>query len=87
MPPNARANRYDHTPRKVFDKAIDRLELKRVRDREDHRADLQAIFSRMKNLETQLTLLSDHVESHCHVLTSDHETDADDNSRDTEELV
>lgn len=58
--------------RKVFDKHVDRMELKRLRDREDHRADLKAIFQRQKNLETQLTLLiteledmQTHIDRHC----------------------
>ncbi len=41
--------------RKVFDKHVDRMELKRLRDREDHRADMKALLRRMENLESQLT--------------------------------
>ncbi len=58
-------NRYRNTPRNVFDKHVDRMELKRLRDREDHRNDLKAIFSRLKNLENQHALLEEHVASHC----------------------
>ncbi len=54
-PSTSNPNRYVNTPRKIFDKHVDRMEAKRLRDREDHRADLKAIFSRMKNLESQLT--------------------------------
>ncbi len=75
MPPNQRANRYDHTPRKVFDKAIDRMELKRLRDREDHRTDLHLLMNRLKALQLQLDLLEDHVKSHCHVLRGEDEKD------------
>ncbi len=41
--------------RKVFDKHVDRMEIKRKRDREDHRADMQALIKRLLNLENQLT--------------------------------
>ncbi len=62
------SNRYTSTPRKVFDKAIDRMDLKRIRDREDHRNDLKAIFKRLQNLENQHALLEEFVRSHCLVL-------------------
>ncbi len=65
MPPNQRANKYDHTPRKVFDKALDRIELKRLRDKEDHRADLQLVLQKLVLLRQQLDLLAEHVDSHC----------------------
>ncbi len=65
MPPNSRANKYDHTPRKVFDTYVDRMELKRQRDREDHRADLQLVLQKLVLLRQQLDLLAEHVESHC----------------------
>ncbi len=42
--------------RKVFDKYCDRMELKLQRVKEDYRADLQALFHRITNLEAQLTL-------------------------------
>ncbi len=78
-PSAAGPNRYSNTPRKVFDKHVDRMEEKRLRDKQDHRADLKAIFSRLKNLENQLELLHEHVESHCHVLSGgdDHQDDED----------
>ncbi len=41
--------------RKVFDKHVDRIELHRKRDRDDHRADIQALFQRITNLENQLS--------------------------------
>ncbi len=65
------ANRYNSTPRKVFDKHVDRMEVKRQRDREDHRADMQALIKRLLNLENQLELLTEHVEQHCHVIGGD----------------
>ncbi len=85
MPPNQRANRYDHTPRKVFDKAIDRMELKRQRDREDNRNDLQSMIRDIRHLHQLIlaltqnhTDLEQHVLSHCNVLEGREE--------DTEEL-
>ncbi len=45
--------------RKVFDAHVDRVEAKRQRDRDDHRADMQALLSRIENLETQLMELAD----------------------------
>ncbi len=65
MPKYTESNKYNATPRKVFDKAMDRLEAKRLREREDHRNDLKAIFQRLKNLENQHALLEEHVASHC----------------------
>ncbi len=80
MPPNSRANRYDHTPRKVFDRALDRIELRRQRDKEEARRDIANLFQKMELLNKMLTLLEDHVQSHCHVLSGDlpeaHEEDA-----------
>ncbi len=59
------SNKYNATPRKVFDKHVDRMEIKRQRDKEDHRADIKALLRRIQNLENQLSLLNEHVESHC----------------------
>ncbi len=77
-------HRFNSVPRKIFDKHVDRMEVKRLRDREDHRADLQAIFQRLITVEnhlSKLTLeveeLTSHVGSHCQQLDED---------RDTEEL-
>ncbi len=69
-------NRYNTTPRKVFDKHVDAMEWKRLRDREDHRNDLKAILQRITNLEDQLTQLILHVDRHCEELfsTADHGT-------------
>lgn len=74
----AENNRYTNTPRNIFDKHVDRMETKRLRDKEDHRNDLKAIFQRLSNLETQHALLvqevkdlDDHVAKHCDVLSSD----------------
>ncbi len=65
-------NKYNNTPRKVFDKHVDRMETRRLRDKEDHRADFKALLRRLTNLETQLTLIADdyeelrdHVQRHC----------------------
>ncbi len=64
-------NQYNSTPRKVFDKHVDRMETKRQRDREDHRADMQALIKRLNNLEDQLNHLSDHVNKHCSILSDE----------------
>ncbi len=48
---NERRNQYNSTPRKVFDRALDRVEVRRQRDREDHRNDLRALMARLENLE------------------------------------
>ncbi len=61
------ANKYSSTPRKVFDKHVDRMETKRQRDREDHRADMQALLRRVQNIEvmlTQLSLLQEELQEH-----------------------
>ena len=78
MPPNDRANRYDHTPRKVFDKAMDRMDLKRQRDREDSRSDLRAVLARIVSIEDkliqvleQLGELEQHVAQHCNAMALD----------------
>ncbi len=49
--PSYTSNKYSHTPRKVFDKLVDRIEIRRQRDREDHRNDVQALIARIANLE------------------------------------
>ncbi len=61
-------DQYNSTPRKVFDKYIDRMAVKRQRDREDHRNDMQTIVQRMNRLETQLTLIAQHLDDHCQAL-------------------
>ncbi len=45
------ATKYTHTTRKVFDKSMDRIEVRRQRDREDHRNDMAALGARLSNLE------------------------------------
>ncbi len=65
------ANKYNSTPRKVFDKFIDKMAIRRTRDLEDHRADMQALIKRLLNLEDQLTELSDHVAQHCSRMSKD----------------
>ncbi len=79
---NRRANRYDHTPRKVFDKGMDRMELRIQRVKEDYRNDFQAIFHRMENIEQQLFQvaqevvdLAKHVDRHCGQLDKDRGTE------------
>ncbi len=62
---NTARNQYNSTPRKVFDLYIDRMAIKRARDKQDHRADMQALISRIQNLEDQLTHLTEHVRQHC----------------------
>ncbi len=59
------SNKYNATPRKVFDKAMDRQDLRLSRHKEDHRADVQALLQRIRNLENQLEELTEHVASHC----------------------
>ena len=80
MSNGAGPNRYNSTPRKVFDKYIDRMAVRRTRDLEDHRADMKALIRRLDNLETQLTLatedydeLRQHVATHCRRISSPEE--------------
>ncbi len=86
---NPKANRYSHTPRKVFDKAMDRMDLKRQRDREDHRADMAALIKRLLNLEREVTALKaisnkhDCTDPTCKYCSADWDALPD---RDTEEL-
>ncbi len=68
MAPDERASRYNSTPRKVFDKSMDRISARAKRDREDHRADMKALISRIYNLENELELLTEHVRNHCQQL-------------------
>ncbi len=63
-----RADRYSHTPRKVFDKAIDRMVLKVRREHDDRMADIHLLLNRIKQLQLQLDELQDHVNSHCQVI-------------------
>ncbi len=58
-------NKYNSVSRKLFDKHVDRMEVKRKRDKEDHRADMQALIKRLLNLEDQLSQLTEHVLQHC----------------------
>ncbi len=77
---NPSRDRYANTPRKIFDKHVDRIEVRRQRDREDHRADMKALLHRLTNLETQLTDLAEHVSNHCSVLSQgDDDPNEDDN--------
>ncbi len=66
-----RSNKYNSTPRKVFDSYIDRMAVRRDRDKADHRADFAALFKRIMNLETQLTLLTEHLNKHCEILSGE----------------
>ncbi len=65
---NTNRNQYNSTPRKVFDSYIDRMAVKRSRDREDHRNDIGALLQRITNLEDQLTQLLQYVQRHCEEL-------------------
>ncbi len=65
MPSNERSDRYRHTPRKVFDAYSDRMEIKRQRDKEDARANLQFLKNQIKRIQLQLDELQNHVASHC----------------------
>ncbi len=47
---NTKRNQYNSTPRKVFDTYIDRMAVKRARDKEDLRADMLLIFSKLELL-------------------------------------
>ncbi len=71
------ANRYNSTPRKVFDKHVDRMETRRQRDREDHRADMKALLARLVLLEKQHAELHEHVKQHCLRMDSDLEDEVD----------
>ncbi len=61
-------NKYSSTPRKIFDKHVDRMETKRQRDREDHRADMKALIQRLNALESKLTQVVEHLDTNDHVL-------------------
>ncbi len=61
---NPPANRYSHTPRKVFDKAMDRQDLRLKRVKEDYRADLKAMVQRLINLEDTVGRLVRQIERH-----------------------
>ncbi len=71
-------NKYNSTPRKVFDKYIDKMAIRRDRDRQDHRADMQALISRIQNLEDQLIHLTEHVRQHCDRIRIEMELDEGD---------
>ncbi len=77
------ADRYNSTPRKVFDKHVDRIEVRRQRDRQDHRADMKALIQRMVNLEEQLTYLTEHVQQHCNTLALDDDINHAEDTRDS----
>ncbi len=68
MTNGAGPNRYNSTPRKVFDKYIDRMAVRRQRDLDDHRGDLKLVFRMIRDLDNKLTELHDHVASHCRTL-------------------
>ncbi len=54
MAGNPSPNRYSHTIRKVFDTAMDRMDIKRKRDRDDHRNDFALLTRRVLKLELEL---------------------------------
>ncbi len=76
-------NKFSSTPRRVFDKAMDKVEIKRQRDKEDHRADLKAIFHRIINLEQALQDLADHTAHHCDQLKQDPDGSPREDTRDS----
>ncbi len=57
-------DQYQNTPRKVFDKHVDRIELKRKRDREDNRNDLQMMIQKIQHLHQLIIALTHQVEAH-----------------------
>ncbi len=59
---NTKRNQYNSTPRKVFDAYIDKMALRRDRDRADHMADLGAILKQLKQLEIQLQEIREEME-------------------------
>ncbi len=61
MAPLSSADKYRNTPRKVFDKSMDRMELRIQRIKEDYRADLVAIMARIVRLEESFVLLDDKI--------------------------
>ncbi len=52
MAPLSSADKYRNTPRKVFDKSMDRIELRIQRIKEDYRADIAAVLARVDLLES-----------------------------------
>ncbi len=62
MPGNPPANRYSHTPRAVFERAIDRIEIRRLRDKEDVRTDLAFLLGKIQQLEETIEELLDPLE-------------------------
>ncbi len=63
-------NKFNSTPRKVFDKYIDRMAVRRIRDLENHRADLQSVFRKINDMQQHILDLEDHVRSHCDTVNS-----------------
>ncbi len=59
---NPRADRYSHTPRKVFDNAVDNLKLRIQRAKEDSRADIGAVMARIVTLEHAMKELLDQLD-------------------------
>lgn len=78
--PRAKFTDPTRLSRKVFDKHVDQVEIKRKRDRDDHRADMKALICRIVNLEDQLTHLTEHVQQHCERISveDEHQTDTRD---------
>ncbi len=54
MPSSAGPNKWNSTPRKVFDSALERLYLKISRISEDYRADIALLVRRIHALEHPL---------------------------------
>ncbi len=69
---NTKRNQYNSTPRKVFDSYIDRMALKRARDKEDHRNDMKNLFLKLQELDAQLSVVSEILQHHQVVLAELH---------------
>ncbi len=75
---NTSRNQYNSTPRKVFDKYVDRMDIKLLREKEAHRSDIGTLVRTIRKLEKELRLveeqlneLRDHVAQHCLQLDED----------------
>ncbi len=73
---NTKRNQYNSTPRKVFDSYIDRMAIKLMRQREDHRADVHALLQRIVSVEQALQEFHEHLQDHCERLQSGVDPDA-----------
>ncbi len=72
------SNKYNATPRKVFDKAMDRQDTRLSRHKEDHRRDIAALTARVINLEEMLTQFTTFKKHDCTDPTCKYCTDEND---------